>query len=154
MEKPMSNAGPWYCDACGKQIESVEDGMVGWLSNPAEGGNRGRNLQLVHNNEACNFDGEKEFERNKSIIHDWHLKDAIGSDGLTRLLNLLCKNKLPALDVCRMIMRLQIPGYDLAYRYAEKAIDNDVYEPNLPPDFLWTTQIAAINKWIPKDELG
>ena len=44
----------WRCDSCGRDIESVEDGWVEWLTE--RDSNKGYGMRLVHHDEKCMYD--------------------------------------------------------------------------------------------------
>lgn len=152
--------GPWYCDTCGKLIETPEDGMVQWLTRT--GGHRrvGRDLRIVHHRRksplggpsGCYPDQHHELRADGSILADWHLDSVIGPDGLVRLLSRIEDGEIPVREVNRVIMRLFVPGYERARRYFEKAIAVGVVEPTLPNDYFFQKQLEGIILNIPRLE--
>ena len=133
----MAVSGPWFCDSCGHPIEKPEDGMVQWLHHYVDGRPSGRDLRIVHHltkspiggARGCYPDERAENRKDGSSLSDWHLYHTLGPDGLVRLLSLLEEGEFPAPEVNRVIMRLFVPGYEQARRYADRAIAGGVLEP-------------------------
>ncbi len=149
----------WFCDFCGEAIKKVEDGWVEWIEILHEDGSvTGRDLRLVHHRpasplkdspHACQFNGKAEYKKDKGSVSDLGLESFIGPDGLMYLLSFLIRGHLPKEDVIRMILRLHIPGYELARRHFDRAVRSGLIEQDNYPGFFTQEQIAEVlaQKW-------
>lgn len=152
----MSKIEGWVCDTCGDIIKKAGDGWMEWieiLENP-----KGRNLRLVHNKPSsprksehgCQFDGHYEWSKDKGQIHDCSLEASLGPDGLMLLLSLIAENRLPIQEVLEMIKRLHIPGYEHARFHFDRAISEEVFEPNTLKGYYLQSDINAVLEFIEK----
>lgn len=141
----------WICDTCGQEIKKVEDGWVEWIIFPGKEG--GRDLRLVHHRPAspakgaggkCQFDQDYEYKKDGGIIGDLPLSRFLGPNGLMLLLSFIYEGRLPTSLILEMIKRLHIPGYEHARFYFEEALNEDVFDPNMPPGFYWQDDIRAV----------
>jgi hypothetical protein len=96
----------------------------------------------------CQYDGNAEFARDQSILHDGHLADYAGSDGLMRLLSLIAEAEVPATEVLEMIKRIHIPGYEHARGHFSAAINGGAFEPNTLPGYYTQANIEAALRYI------
>jgi len=148
----------WWCDSCGQEISSVEDGWVEWIS--LKNGKAIRGLRLVHHQPAsprgpdssCQYDGQDEYKRDGGVLSDLPFNNFSGANGLMMLLTLL-KSGLSVDDFIAMAQRLHIPGYERARFHAVAAKNEGVFEPNLPPEFYWQKDIERILEWADENEL-
>ena len=69
-----------------------------------------------------------------------------------RLLVMVHEKELPADDVLEMIKRLNIPGYEHARLHFERAMAEDVFEPNMPPHFYFQHDIDATLEFAQRSE--
>ena len=145
----MANNQYWYCDVCGKKIESVKDGWLEWVYFKDEEGNgHARGLRIVHKDKRCMYDTQQEFKRDQGTIQDENLKCFLGSDGLMLLLELLAEGNIPKEQVLEVIKRIHIPGYEIAHRHFDDAISEDVFEPNRKKGYYWQSDINAVITWL------
>jgi hypothetical protein len=150
--------GPWFCDTCGKLIKKPEDGMLQWLVKRVDDRAAGRDLRIVHHLAAsplggkhgCYANVDVEFQRDGSILADWHLTEALGPDGLVRLLTLIEDKQLAISQVNRVIMRLFVPSYEQTRQYFEQAVAEGVIDPGLPEGYFLQSQLSEIIKNIPR----
>jgi hypothetical protein len=145
----------WICDSCGHLIETPEDGWVEWINlGPSK---PGRDLRLVHRYGAgprrngCLHNEQAEFARDEGTAADLDLPSFLGPDGLMRLLVFISQSELPIPEVLQMIKRLHIPGYEHAHSHFRSAINAGAFEPNMPEDFYWQSDIKATLKYIAKE---
>lgn len=149
----------WFCDVCGDEIRSTDDGWVEWISlSDGEGRRRGRDLRLVHHRPAsplrgtlaarCQFHERNEHARDGGIVNDLPLKSFLGPDGLMRLLAMIAEERAPRDEVLEMIKRLHIPGYEQARLHFVEAVAEDVFEPNTLPGYHHGDQIQAVLEWL------
>ena len=143
----------WICDSCGQPILKPEDGWVEWTKARV-----GENLwvvtqmRLVHHCTAspkapdgtCQFDEADEFQNDKATVSDRPLKDYLGSDGLMRLLEHAADPAFKIIDVIGMLKRIQVPGYDQAKGFFDRAIQEGVIELNQPKGFYTLYEIEAV----------
>jgi hypothetical protein len=78
------------------------------------------------------------------------LQSFLGADGLVKLLWLIEDEVLPAPEVNKVIMRLFVPGYELARRYFHKAVSTGLVEHSMPADYFLQRQIRDIIANIPR----
>jgi hypothetical protein len=155
---PKPSTTFWVCDECKTPIRRPEDGVVEWLEEPDETRVDGHGLRLVHQSAAsprpngCQYN-EEEFALSDLVHGDLSLKDFLGDDGLTHLLNFLSEERHPKAEILEMIKRLHTPGYERARFHFEAAESAGVIEPTLAPRFLWMREIAAILEWADKKKL-
>lgn len=148
----------WICDSCGNVIEKAEDGRVEWITIGTE--KTGRDLRLVHRfgagpkKKGCLHNEQAEFAKDEGTVADNELTDFLGPDGLMRLLVFIAESELPTNDVLQMIKRLHIPGYEQAFRHFAEAIHEGVFEPNMPKDYYWQSDIIATNQFITRQKRG
>jgi len=142
----------WVCDTCNQFINSVDDGWVEWLGRADSPTNRG--LRLVHDRASsplgkrgCQYDGDAEFAKDRSLVADLQLDAFVGPDGLTRMLEFASDERFPLEEIIEMIKRLQTPGYDLARRHFRAAIAAGVFEPNTKPGFYDVEDIQRVLDW-------
>ncbi|OJH40552.1 hypothetical protein BON30_13950 [Cystobacter ferrugineus] len=139
-------------------MQRPEEGVVEWLEKLHKNRIEGRGLRLVHQRAAsprpdgCQYD-EAEFGPKKLLLCDLSLKDFLGDDGLTHLLNLLSEERLPQTEILEMIKRLHTPGYERARFHFKAAEAEGVIEPSLDPGFLWMREIVATLEWADKKKL-
>ncbi len=153
------NTSTWICDNCGELLQRAEDGYVEWLITQADehGNRRGRGLRLVHHlpaspHHSCQYDEDEEFRRDGSILQSLSLEQFLGPDGLMLLLSMLARDKLPKADVLEMIKRLHIPGYEHARQHFQRAIDDGVFEPNVPEGYYWQSNINAVLEFLEREQ--
>ncbi|SRR6266481_905934 len=155
----------WLCSECGEVIKKAEDGWVEWLNTPIddpEHDYRGSGLRLVHHLPAsprklkremgCQYNGNVEFQKNRSLVSDNSLSDFVGADGLMQLLAMLAENKMSRKEVLELTKRIHIPGYERAHLHFNEAISEGVYEPNTVVGYPFQYQIRAINNWLAEQE--
>ncbi|MBW2202170.1 MAG: hypothetical protein JRF71_15300 [Deltaproteobacteria bacterium] len=149
----MPTTDTFVCDTCGQIIEKPEHGWVEWIS--LVGKKPGRNFRLVHHKprspnsgeSGCQFNQAAEFAEDKGIVSDLPLTYFMGSNGLMSLLSMINQNDVPVDEVVEMIKRIHIPGYERARFYFKEAIDNGVFEPNMPENFYWQSDIEDTLKF-------
>jgi hypothetical protein len=147
----MANNQYWYCDVCGKKIESVEDGWLEWVYFKGEEGNgQGRGLRIVHKDKQCMYNSQLEYKRDKGITKDDNLKSFLGSDGLMLLLEFLADGEIPKEELLEVIKRIHIPGYEIAHCHFTDAINEGVFEPNRKEGYYWLSDINAVIAWLEK----
>lgn len=148
--------GPWYCDTCGEVIEEPVDGWVEWLSGPeSQGSSRG--IRIVHHTAdrgdymACKYDESAELSRDGSIVCGLPLGHMLGADGLVKLLGQLSSGCFADnSELFRMIQRLQVPGYEQAFRFVDEAVHDGYLDEPLVEGFLNSSQILAVKRWLAK----
>lgn len=148
----------WICDTCGGYINNADDGWVEWISLMSTGKSpSGRGLRLVHDHSSsprankCQYNSDVEYRKDKGTLSDLSLEDFLGPDGLMRLLVFISENELPKDEVLEMIKRLHIPGYELARNHFQKAINDGIFEPNMPKNFYNQSDIDATLRYIEAD---
>ena len=97
---------------------------------------------------GCQFDSDAEFKKDRGIVADGSLEDYVGPDGLMDLLSLISEDKVPKEEGLEMIKRIHIPGYEHARRYFERAISEDVFEPNTQPGYYSVKDINRVLEWM------
>ncbi|MFE8595829.1 hypothetical protein [Archangium violaceum] len=143
----------WYCDTCGQSIRHSRDGWVEWLIRTEGSCRLGRGFRLVHHQPAsprpqgCQYDGDQEYQRDRSIVCDVALDDFLGHDGLTYLLEVLSRGELPQEQVVEMIKRLHTPGYERARFHVQSAAAEGVIEPNMATGFYSQGDITRVLDW-------
>jgi len=155
----MNYEGPWRCDTCGQLIEEARDGWVEWVTVgiPTR---TCRDLRLVHsagyhvrngadprkrNAGKCQFNERREYAKDGGTVADMGLDSFQGPDGLTYLLEKLCDdNGFTREEIAVMIMRIHVPGYDVAGAYFNQAISDGEVEPNMRPKFYRQSQIDRV----------
>lgn len=130
---------PLICDQCGESIDTVDDGWVEWLVHHKE--NKAKGLRLVHHGK-CYYNKEKDW-----LSADNHLTAFHGIDGLLTLLSLRTRYNLPQDEIDVMVLRLNVPGYDQAFRLISEAIAEDVYQPSQGELYPSVSDINEILKW-------
>lgn len=131
----MEETGPWTCDTCGDAITKPQDGMVQWLTRLNEGRRVSRNLRIVHHMTAsphkgaggCYPDERAESRVDGSSLSDMHLKQALGHNGLIRLLQMHEEEGFSASEINQVILRLFVPGHEKARLYADRAITHGFF---------------------------
>lgn len=149
----------WICDTCGGQISAPEHGWVEWINVPAGMKHKVRGMRLVHHAPAspkrpdqnCQYDEQEEFAKDRGTVGDRSLRRYLGPDGLMEFLEHMADPAFKNVDIAEMCKRVQIPGYDLAKGYFEKAIGESVIELNCPRGFYSQQQIQGV---IDEYELG
>ena len=129
---------PLYCDACGDEIEKVEDGWVEWTYDRGPMGREGYGLRLVHH-ARCNYQGR--------AVGDDHLRTFLGVDGMVRLFAIRESYNLPFAEVELMIMRLNVPGYQMASAYVKQMVSAGEFEEYRNPRYLSTGDARAVSAW-------
>ncbi|MFF2532469.1 hypothetical protein ACFVS2_26740 [Brevibacillus sp. NPDC058079] len=113
----------WYCDQCGNVIQNADDGYFEWKEND-EGLNYG--FRIVHF-KACQYD-ERTFGADERV-QDLQLDEYIGHDGMVRLLDILAtRNLKDKNELLEVFSRLQLPYYEEARTYFEKALQDGYIE--------------------------
>jgi hypothetical protein len=125
MLKPLQQ---WYCDTCGKLIEKPEDGYVQFKEELIDGTYIHTDFIIVHHKTASPIKTQKGCYRYNC---DDSLKDFLGDRGKVQLLNLLDVGKyhMPEFKLLTnnirtwrdFFMRLQVPYYEEARRYIDRA---------------------------------
>jgi len=109
-------------------------------------------MRLVHHAPAsprapkghCQFNEPAELQKDHGTVADRSLVDYMDSDGLMNLLEHAADPTFGDIDIPEMIKRLQVPGYDLAKRCFDQAIQEGVIELNCPRGFYTQQQIEAV----------
>ena len=154
------HVGPWYCDKCGQVIDQADKGMLQWLTRMDGYRRVGRDLRIVHHMTAsplgrpngCYPNEDRERAVNGSTLSDYRLDLVLGWDGLVTLLALAVDGQFPATEVNRIIMRLFVPGYELARPYFRKAVATGLVDQGLPEDYFLQRQLRDIVANIPRLE--
>lgn len=148
----MNKTTTWICDTCRQLIEQPEDAWVEWISFTERAGEcNGRDPRIVHHKPSspsggkwgCQYDEKWVFQQDKSIVSGLHLPHFRGPDGLMFLLSMIVDKTLPVDQVLELIKRIHIPRYEHARLYFDAAIEDGVFEPNMPKDFYWQSDIEA-----------
>lgn len=144
----------WKCTACGQFITGVEDGWVEWLSNEDEQGSpRLSGLRLVHRKgrasqgSSCQYDPQREFRNDRSIVEGLPLDRFIGSDGLMLLLSLIAQSELPQEEVLELTKRVQIPGYEQVRQIYQTEISEGLLETSIGKGFFLQSEIGLLLRW-------
>jgi hypothetical protein len=154
----MEPTTTWICDACGQLIKEANHGWVEWLVSQDKSGKRsGRGLRLVHHrlfspNGNCQYDSHLEFSRDRACLHDLDLESFLGPDGLNILLSQIAEHTLPTEDTLEMIKRLHIPGYEHTRKHFDRAIYEEVFEPNMPKGYYSQRDIEAVLKFVESEK--
>lgn len=143
---------PWICDKCCQPIQTMEDGMVVWLSRSSGYQRLGRDIQILHHmtasplqgNDGCYPNEKQELARDGSILADEHLHDIFCWNGLIRLLALSGDGTLPTDDVNRVIMRIFVPGYEQARPFFQDAINTGVIQQTGPDGYFYQSELQTI----------
>lgn len=137
----------WRCDSCGRDIESVEDGWVEWLTE--RDSNKGYGMRLVHHDEKCMYDDRYEHFQNNASVSDMHLSYFNSQDGLIRLLEMISDEDFKNNDeVLEIIKRLFVDNYEIARLYFSAAISEGYFEPNTKANFHHTSDIQRTMDYI------
>jgi hypothetical protein len=151
-----SRALGWHCDACHQRITSIEEGWVEWLAaEDKRGGNILSGLRLVHrrtdrrgqDEHTCRYDPRKVFGRHKSVVEGVALENVVGSDGLMLLLSFLASGEFPRAEVLELAKRVQVPGYETARGFFQKAIASKVVTPFLGEGYYLQSEINELLSW-------
>ena len=143
----------WICDTCGMPILKHEDGWVEWTKAHMAGNQWVvKQMRLVHHLAAsprapggtCEFNDVVELQKNNVSVCSRPMKDYLGHDGLMRLLEYAVDPEFKNIDIAEMIKRFQIPGYDQAKQYFDRAIQKGVIELDCPKGFYTQQQIKAV----------
>lgn len=146
----------WICDHCGETIRTAGEGWVQWAEVPAmkSGGPKVPDLSLVHHfassprknsSHRCLFD--EEYKKDGSLSCDSSLDSLCGADGLVKLLSFLGEKGFSRMDVAKLVMRINTPGYERARFHLDRAIAEGVIEPNMPEGFHLQRDIRAVLAW-------
>ncbi len=118
-----TNVGPWICDTCGQEIETVEQGWVEWLQNEEF---KAYGFRIVHHALYSPFKPRRNcYNYEDKGMHDLPLNKFIGSTGLAQLLCFLDEGEHvyesyggPTVKDIREFLdffrRVQIPYYEQA----------------------------------------
>jgi len=149
------------CDTCGEKITSPEQGLIEWyIPNDEHGIRRCVNLRLVHIKSAspltrikyktkgCTFDLREEFLAPEGTAESRPLSEFLGPDGLMRLLSFIGNGEFPAVEVIKMIKRLNVPGYETARHYFRRAIIEGAIPAEVSQDYPEQKDINAVLEWI------
>ncbi|WCF11577.1 hypothetical protein NDS46_29975 (plasmid) [Paenibacillus thiaminolyticus] len=133
----------WICDKCGEVIEKAEDGYFEWKKNDAD---LNYGFRIVHF-KTCQYN-ENLFAEDE-YLQDLQLDEFVGADGLVRLLDLLSKRKFRDInEFLEVFHRLQVPFYEEARTYFEKALDDGYIEDIHDRGNKFShSSIAIINKY-------
>jgi hypothetical protein len=144
----------WKCTACGEFITGVEDGWVEWLSNEDEqGSTRLSGLRLVHRKHGanqpwgCQYDPQREFRNDRSLVEGLPLERFVGSDGLMLLLSLIAQSELPQEEVLELTKRVQIPGYEQVRQIYQAEIAGGLLETSIGTGFFLQSEIGLLLQW-------
>ena len=138
---------PWICDTCGQPITQPKAGWVEWIQ--VNGGSDqwyARDMRLVHGapESQCQFNQAKEYQKDHGTEAGRPLADFVGPNGLMNLLDRAADPAYKNIDITELIKRIQVPGYDLAKRCFDQAIQEGVIELNGPKGFYNQNQIEAV----------
>lgn len=137
----------WRCDSCGKDINSVEEGWIEWLSDINS--KKCYGMRIVHHDERCMYNEKYEYHQNKNSVPGMHLSYFNSPDGFIRLLEMISDEDFQNNDeVLEMIKRLFVKDYEIARRYFSEAISEGYFEPNTKPDFYHTSDIQSTMRYI------
>lgn len=148
----------WVCDSCGARIKNTNDGYVEWLVRDENGKEVNHSPRIVHARFAsprpngCQYNQNTVFSEQQSTVRDGSLNEYVGTDGLITLLSYVSDkyfSKEPALE---LIMRLQVPDYDLVRRHFDEAIGQGVFEPDTKPGYYNVGDIQAVKQWLEQQE--
>ncbi|QKY71313.1 hypothetical protein [Lentibacillus sp. CBA3610] len=112
----------WYCDNCEEIIQSADKGWLEWLRNIND--DKEYNFRIVHHSSECMYD-----DRNMKdyVTKDMHLQHYTGADGLSRLLEILLRNKVDSKEVVHIIRRLHAPFYEQSLLYRDVAKEDNYF---------------------------
>lgn len=143
---------PWFCDYCSEAILQPNQGWVEWVDFDRKV--PGRSLRLVH------IDGvgaDRSTCRDRTLILNGDtrtgypagrdLSDLLGPDGLLYLLQLLIDERLPKKEICELIKRLHVPGYEMARRHIRDAVEAGVADSRPVVGFPTYAMICDVLQW-------
>ncbi len=140
----------WQCDSCGKDINSVEEGWIEWLSDINS--KKCNDMRIVHHDERCMYNENYEYHQNKNSTPGTHLSYFNSTDGFIRLLEMISDEDFQNNDeVLEIIKRLFVKDYEIARRYFSEAISEDYFEPNTKALFYHTSDIQRTMDYIKKE---
>ncbi|MDY7044050.1 hypothetical protein RVS70_07500 [Virgibacillus sp. M23] len=139
----------WYCDVCGEIINTAKEGMLEWDSFLEEetgaAGYTAKNFRIIHHKKSSPF----KYCQTKSSdvsLSDGHLHWFIGSDGLSKLLNLYDYNIVDHQELNEIIRRLHVDYYEEARPYMGIANeDQQSFDPYQVGDYSQADLLALIN---------
>lgn len=109
---------------------------------PITGGFNGlfETMQIVHHVSTspyrdlggCQYDQEEVYKIGEGTVKDYPLSYLHGPDGLSTLLRLFFLNALPREEIAEMILRIRMPGYDMARKYFAQAVRDGFLAPRQP----------------------
>lgn len=136
----------WICDSCGEKIDKLEDGYLQWLNVNKSNERISKNIKIVHHNNDCQFNEREEFLTNNATVGDMSLEYFAGPDGLTRLLEMISDNMFEDKEeILEIIKRIHIPGYEKTRPYFEKAVRENIFEPNTKLKYFVQRDLESIN---------
>jgi hypothetical protein len=145
----------WRCGSCGKPVTHIEDGWVEWVSNEDERGDtKQRGLRLVHRKSSrsgegwgCQYDPQREFRNDRSLVEGLPLERFVGADGLMLLLSLIAQSELPQEEVLELTKRVQIPGYEQVREIYQAEISAGLLETSIGQGFYLQSEITLLLRW-------
>lgn len=133
MQKFRKTPGPWLCDTCGQTIEHANDGMVQWYTEKSAPDSfvRPRHCFSIVHHDKTRERGDRVgscYLRSdfRESVGDEHLERMLPLDGRTWLLSMCHDGSADPREITRLLMRLTIPGYDIARPYFAEAISEQV----------------------------
>lgn len=122
----MQPLAEFVCDTCSELIASPDDGWLEWFRD-SHGAATG--FRIVHHLKASPLAAESAagcyYDRERRAS-DMHLRHCLGADGLVHLLAVLESALADPAEVIEIIRRLQIPHYEEARLYWDRA-EEDLY---------------------------
>ena len=141
----------WFCDTCGSLIKCPDHGWVEWIDLPTAPGKplAGRDIRIVHAygygpNRTCQFNSNHEIAKDQGTIGDACLNEFRGPTGLTRLLAMVAEREIPKNEMCEIIQRIHIPGYEYARKHFERAIKKGVLEGRGPYGYFTQEELDQV----------
>jgi len=143
----------WICETCGQLIRTPKDGWVEWtLVGTGSSEYKVRDIRIVHFRPAsprgpegnCQFDQSQEWENGKATIADSSLEEWVGPDGLMNFLEHAARPEFKGIDMMEMLKRVQVPGYDRAKSFFNKALAEGVIELRGPEGFYSQAEIRSV----------
>ena len=141
----------FVCDRCGGSIEDEQQAMVRWDEERDEDGPVGprpaRNLRLVHMEHICVAGPDKSPPGCRSP--DVKLTQCVDGYGISRVVELALAHDLPHEEALRFILRLAVPGIDVALPRVRRGQEEGLVDVGERHGVLHAREVRRILEAIP-----
>ena len=141
----------FICDRCGGPIENEQRALVRWDAKRDEGGPVGplpaRNLRLIHKEDDCEAGPDKPPPGHGAP--DLELTDCLRAYGISRVVELALAHDLPHEEALRFILRLAVPGIDVALPRVRRGQEEGLVDVGERHGVLHAREVRRILEAIP-----